>query len=176
MINGAFGLIATGLFASPARLEVAFGNSNHVGFFYSFAHGGADATLLAAQIICILFIFGWVMFTMLPFFVWLDMKGWFRSDPLDEIIGLDTSYHGGCVLGANTEKIGPEYIAAMEKRKEENKNNKLNRSRHKSVDLDSSRGFSVDFENSRHKSVNLEDIEEEVRDGQDAHEYSAGNE
>ena len=126
MINGAWGLIAVGLFASPGRLEAAIGHSEHVGFFYSFGHNGVDGVLLAAQIVGMMFIFGWVMFTMLPFFVWLDMKGWFRSDPLDEIIGLDTSYHGGCVLGANTEKIGPEYIAAMEKRKEANRNSKSN--------------------------------------------------
>jgi ammonia channel protein AmtB len=143
MINGAFGLIATGLFASPARLKAAYGSDDHVGFFYSFSHrGGADATLLGIQLLGILFIFGWVMFTMLPFFVWLDTKGWFRSDPLDEIIGLDTSYHGGCVLGTNTEKIGPEHIAAMQRRREEKRAN-----------------------NSRHRSVSLEDIEEEGESG-----------
>ena len=157
MVNGAFGVLAVGFFASPARLEAAYGSSDHVGFFYSFNHGGADATLLGAQIVGILFIFGWVMFTMLPFFVWLDMKGWFRSDPLDEIIGLDTSYHGGCVLGANTEKIGPEYIAAMQKRREENRNKAANRS--------------------RHRSINLDEGEDELDDANDAQvEHSVGSE
>ena len=118
MLNGAWGVIAGGLFASPGRLEAAYGSSEHVGLFYSFGHGGADGALLGAQICGTLFIFGWVMFTMLPFFVWLDMKGWFRSDPLDEILGLDTSYHGGAMLGANDDKVGPEYIAAMQKKKE----------------------------------------------------------
>jgi len=99
MFNGMWGLIAVGLFASPARLMDAYGHNKHVGWFYSFNHGGSDATLLACQFIGILCIFGWIMFTMFPFFIWLDFKGWFRSDPLDEIVGLDTSYHGGCVLG-----------------------------------------------------------------------------
>lgn len=141
MLNGAFGLFATGLFASPKRLEAAYGNSEHVGFFYSFNHGGADATLLGLQCVGIMFIFGWVMCTMLPFFIWLDTKGWFRSDPLDEIIGLDTSYHGGCVLGTTHEKIGPEHIAALQRRKEEKRANR---------------------DSSRHRSVELEDIEEEA--------------
>jgi len=52
---------------------------------------------------------------MFPFFIWLDMKGWFRSDPLDEIIGLDTSYHGGCMLGSNHDKVGPNTISVLEK-------------------------------------------------------------
>jgi Amt family ammonium transporter len=98
---------------------MALGHARHVGFFYSFSNGGADAKLLAAQICGALFIFGWVMFIMLPFFIWLDCKGWFRSDPLEEIVGLDTSYHGGLMLGSE-DQINPEYISAFNKRREEN--------------------------------------------------------
>lgn len=85
-VNGVWGVIAAGLFATPTRLQNAYGRSDHVGFFYSFGHGGADATLLACQIIGLLFIFGWVMCTMLPFFYFLAVKGWFRSDPLVSFI------------------------------------------------------------------------------------------
>jgi len=119
MLNGAWGLIAVGLFASPSRLEEMVGHTKHVGFFYSFSHNGADATLLACQIVGILFISGWVMCIMLPFFVWLDWRGWFRSDPLEEIVGLDTSYHGGLMLGGE-DQINPEYVSAFNKRREEN--------------------------------------------------------
>lgn len=119
MINGAWGLLAVGLFASPSRLETVLGHSNHVGFFYSFGHNGADGLLLAAQIVGMLFILGWVMCIMLPFFVWLDWRGWFRSDPLEEIVGLDTSYHGGLMLGGE-DQINPEYVSAFNKRREEN--------------------------------------------------------
>ena len=119
MVNGIWGCIAVGLFAAPARLEAVFGKSEHVGFFYSFSNGGADATLLGIQCIGVLFIFGWVMCVMLPFFIWLDVKGWFRSDPLDELIGLDTSYHGGVMLAADTDHVDPEYISAYKKRKED---------------------------------------------------------
>jgi len=115
MLNGAWGLVATGLFAAPKRLDAVYGHSDHVGLFYSFGNGGADGTLLGANLVGILFIFGWVMTIMFPFFIWLDMKGWFRSDPLDEIIGLDTSYHGGCMLGSNHDKVGPNTISVLEK-------------------------------------------------------------
>lgn len=54
---------------------------------------------------------------MMPFFIFLDWKGWFRSDPLEEIVGLDTSYHGGCILGDSD--VQPEYISAYKQRKEE---------------------------------------------------------
>ena len=42
---------------------------------------------------------------------------WFRSDPLEELVGLDTSYHGGLPL-SRTEEINPEYISAYKKNKE----------------------------------------------------------
>ena len=31
---------------------------------------------------------------MTPFFLTLNYLGWFRADPLEEVIGLDISYHG----------------------------------------------------------------------------------
>lgn len=42
--------------------------------------------------------------------------GWFRSDPLEEIVGLDTSYHGGVLLGGSD--VEPEYISAYKERRE----------------------------------------------------------
>jgi len=133
MFNGAWGLIAVGLFASPARLQDAYGNAEHVGFFYSFGNGGPDAKLLAANICGMLFIFSWVTFIMLPFYIWLDWMGWFRSDPLEEIVGLDTSYHGGLVLGGE-DKIGPEHISAFTKRREERRRHSGRNVRNTSVD------------------------------------------
>ena len=124
------GLIAVGLFAAPQRMEDAIGHSEHVGLFYSFSHTGADAVLLACQIVGMLFICGWVMFMMLPFFVWLDWRGWFRSDPLEEIVGLDTSYHGGLMLGGGEDHISPEYVTAFNKRREENVRSKSERNPH----------------------------------------------
>ena len=76
LVNGMCGLISVGCLASPSRLLLAYGRDTHVGFFYSFSQGGADATLLGIQLCEILFIIGWTSAVMFPFFVWLDWRGW----------------------------------------------------------------------------------------------------
>lgn len=90
--GGVWGVIAVGLFASSGRVKDAFGHDKHIGWFYSYGRS-ADATLLACQVIEILFIIGWVSIIMTPFFVILNYAGYFRSDPMDEVVGLDVSYH-----------------------------------------------------------------------------------
>jgi len=111
MLNGIWGLIAVGLCASPQKLDLTFNTSKHVGWFYSWGRGSGDATLLACQTLTVLFILGWVLVTMLPFFVWLNYKGWFRSDSLEELVGLDISYHGG-EAGGPQGGVKKEYIDA----------------------------------------------------------------
>jgi Amt family ammonium transporter len=75
MFNGAWGLITTGLFASPEKLELTYGDfDGHPGFFYSFKNGGVNGVLLLNQVCAILFVVGWVLLTMLPFFIWLNYK------------------------------------------------------------------------------------------------------
>jgi Amt family ammonium transporter len=93
--GGIWGLIATGLFASPKALSQYFGDeySGHAGWFYSLGHGSGDAALLACQIIALLFIVAWVSVIMFPFFLILKYLGIFRSDGLEELVGLDASYH-----------------------------------------------------------------------------------
>ena len=89
MFNGIWGLIATGLLASPRLMELAYGGEQgYSGVFYS------NGNLLGCQFIMIIFIIAWVFFTMFPFFIWLNYRGWFRADSLEEIVGLDISYHG----------------------------------------------------------------------------------
>lgn len=119
MFNGLWGLLCVGLFASTERLQAVYGRSKHPGLFYSFAAGKPDGTLLGCQIIGMLFVMGWVVVIMLPFFIWLDWRGWFRSDPLEEIVGLDTSYHGGLALLGGEEHVDPEYITAYKEKKKE---------------------------------------------------------
>jgi len=120
MVNGIWGVLSVGLFASPSRLLKAYNRDDHPGLFYTWYMGDSDGTLFGVQCIGILFIVGWVMFIMLPFFVWLDWKGWFRSDPLEEIVGLDTSYHGGlALLTGHEDGVNPEYISAYKKKKSE---------------------------------------------------------
>lgn len=120
---GLWGLISVGLFASPTRLERSYGHANHPGLFYSWMQGKSDFRLLGMELLGIVMIIGWVMCIMLPFFIWLDWRGWFRSDPLEEIVGLDTSYHGGLALLANNageDAVCPEYISAYTKQRSEN--------------------------------------------------------
>ena len=121
LMNGIWGVIAVGLWASPTRLDRFYGRSPHAGWFYSIRDGNpGDMRLLGAQLVGMLFIIGWVMCIMVPFFIWLDWKGWFRSDPLEEIVGLDTSYHGGlALLNSNQDSVQPEYITAFKKQREE---------------------------------------------------------
>jgi hypothetical protein len=117
LVNGAWGLIAVGLLASPTRLLNAYGRSNHPGLFYSLP-SGVDARLLGVQLMGLVFIATWVMCIMLPFFVWLDWRGWFRSDPLEEIVGLDTSYHGG-LTNFSPDSEHHEHLTALRKKRAE---------------------------------------------------------
>jgi Amt family ammonium transporter len=95
MIGGAWGVIATGLFTSPERLEAAFGMSEHVGWFYSWSRQSGDFTLLGIQLISVLFIFGWTSVLMGTFFYILNMFGLLRISPLEEEVGMDISRHKG---------------------------------------------------------------------------------
>jgi ammonium transporter, Amt family len=117
MFNGAWGILATGLFATPERLELTYGNSDHPGLFYSFRHGGVDAALFANQICVVLFIGGWCVCIMLPFFIWLNYMGWLRADSLEELVGLDMSYHGGINASGNRDQVKMEYITAYNRHK-----------------------------------------------------------
>ena len=116
MVSGIWGLLSVGLFASPTYLQEAFNHARHPGWFYTLKTG-SDATLLGAQLCGILFIVGWVLVNMLPFFVLLDWKGWFRSEAMEEIVGLDRSFHGGLALLAGEEVVRAEYITAYKKKK-----------------------------------------------------------
>jgi ammonia channel protein AmtB len=117
MFNGMWGLIATGLFSSPGRMVDAFGTDEHVGLFYSLGQGGRsfDGTLLLIQFIALLFVIGWSIGLMLPFFIWLNYMGWFRADSLEELVGLDMSYHGGSAKESN--EAGPDDVKAYSSRK-----------------------------------------------------------
>ena len=95
MVGGAWGVIATGLFTSPERVERAFGMSDHVGWFYSWHRGSGDFTLLGIQLVGVLFIFGWTSVTMGAWFYFLKLMGWLRIDPLEEEAGMDISRHKG---------------------------------------------------------------------------------
>jgi hypothetical protein len=110
LCNGIFGSIAVAFLASPSRLELVYGHSDHAGLFYS-----GDGTLLAAQVCGILFVFAWVAVLMTPFFLLMNKLGWFRTDAITEITGLDQSYHGAEHLDADDHSLGPKPISQFQR-------------------------------------------------------------
>lgn len=148
-INGMWGVFAVGLLAAPTRLEDAYANSKHAGIFYYWVNGSSDATLLAAQVVGMLFIIGWVLLIMFPFFIWLNWKGWFRADALEELVGLDRSYHGGLVL--RSEEVNPEYVDSFNQRRE---NRAHNRENGLTLSRDASHDPHESEDNSNHSSEN----------------------
>lgn len=52
-----------------------------------------------------------------PLFLWLSYQGWLRADSLEELVGLDVSYHGGVNSGSNVGGVKKEYIDAFNKNK-----------------------------------------------------------
>merc|ERR1711982_71090 len=91
--NGIWGCIATGLFADPAKVDIAYG-SPAVGLF--FAKGTSNPySLIINELVGIAFIIVWVTVIMTPYFVSLKIMGLFRVDPLEEEVGMDISHHKG---------------------------------------------------------------------------------
>jgi len=115
MSTGAWGVFATGLLASPRLMQLCYRTDNHVGWFYSLGRGSFDAHLLGAQVTAIAFIMGWTFFTMFPFFIWLNYKGWFRADSLEELVGLDISYHGS--MDFKEGGVKKEFVEAYKRHK-----------------------------------------------------------
>eukprot|EP00934_Nitzschia_sp_Nitz4_P005268 Nitzschia sp. Nitz4//scaffold121_size67750//19128//26880//NITZ4_006065-RA/size67750-augustus-gene-0.121-mRNA-1//1//CDS//3329534342//5258//frame0 len=115
MANGAWGVLASGLLAAPERMLLCYGTDEHVGWFYSLGRGTFDARLLGSQVVTVLFIAGWTLFTMMPFFIWLNYKGWLRADSLEELVGLDISYHGS--MDFKDGGVKKEYVEAYKRHK-----------------------------------------------------------
>ncbi|KAL2607738.1 hypothetical protein R1flu_026311 [Riccia fluitans] len=87
---GAWGLIFTGLFAREKYVSEAYGTGRGHGLFM-----GGGGKLLAAQIIEILVISGWVLATMGPLFLLLKRFNLLRISSDDEVAGMDLTRHGG---------------------------------------------------------------------------------
>lgn len=91
--NGIWGCIATGLFANPGKVAIAYG-SPAVGLFFS---AGSDykTNLILSELCGIAFIIVWVTVVMTPYFILLRILGLFRVDELEEEVGMDISHHKG---------------------------------------------------------------------------------
>lgn len=98
---GMWGCIATGLFANPAKVDIAYG-TGAAGVIYG------QSKLILAELTGVAAIIGWVFVIMSPYFVLLKMLNMFRVDPLEEDVGLDISHHKGAAYDlkeANDEKV-----------------------------------------------------------------------
>lgn len=115
MANGAWGLLSTGLMASPRFMQLCYGTDEYVGWFYSLGRGSFSAHLLGCQVTTAAFILGWTFVTMFPFFIWLNYKGWLRADSLEELVGLDISYHGS--MDFKEGGVKKEYVEAYKRHK-----------------------------------------------------------
>uniref|UniRef100_A0A1D1Z614 Ammonium transporter n=1 Tax=Anthurium amnicola TaxID=1678845 RepID=A0A1D1Z614_9ARAE len=89
---GSWGLVFTGLFARKKYVEQVY--PGHPGRPYGLFLGGGGR-LLAAQVIQILVIAGWVSATMGPLFLVLRKFGLLRISDDDEMAGMDLTRHGG---------------------------------------------------------------------------------
>lgn len=107
--NGIWGCIATGLLASDRYVSLTYGDSYSSGLFY----GSGD--LIVNEILGVLFICGWVLGIMGPFFFVLNMLGMFRADPLEEKVGLDISHHKGAAYDLTTADQGDIDLLAEKK-------------------------------------------------------------
>ncbi|XP_031484239.1 ammonium transporter 1 member 1-like [Nymphaea colorata] len=89
---GMWGLIFTGLFATKNYVNEVY--SNKADRPYGLFMGGGGK-LLAANLIQILTIIGWVSVTMGPLFFILNKLRLLRISPEDELEGMDKTRHGG---------------------------------------------------------------------------------
>ncbi|PKA65127.1 Ammonium transporter 1 member 1 [Apostasia shenzhenica] len=89
---GAWGVIFTALFAKERYVDEAYPGrpKRPHGLFM-----GGGGRLLAAHVIQILVISGWVSATMGPLFYGMHKMGLLRISPEDEMAGLDVTRHGG---------------------------------------------------------------------------------
>lgn len=95
MFGGAWGVIATGLFSNARRLEMAEYSTENIGWFYEWARGSGNFTLIGIQLIAVLFVIGWTSCIFTPFCLVLKYLNWLRIDPLEEEVGMDISRHKG---------------------------------------------------------------------------------
>ncbi|KVH96680.1 ammonium transporter 1 member 2-like [Cynara cardunculus var. scolymus] len=87
---GSWGLLFTGLFAKKQYVHEVYASGRPYGLFM-----GGGGKLLAAQIIQILVIVGWVSATMAPLFYLLKKLNLLRVSKEDEMAGMDMTRHGG---------------------------------------------------------------------------------
>jgi len=91
---GIWGTLAAGLFAHPKNYDAAYGAVS-CGLVYTAGCEGTGGKQLAANLVFILAVIGWVVATVGPLFIILRVTGLLRVTQSDEITGLDKVEHGG---------------------------------------------------------------------------------
>ncbi|XP_051121198.1 ammonium transporter 1 member 2-like [Andrographis paniculata] len=97
---GSWGVLFTGLFAKKAYVNEVY--PGRPGRPYGLLMGGGGR-LLAAQIVQVLVIVGWVSVTMAPLFLGLQAMKLLRISSEDEMAGMDATRHGGMAYLYNDE-------------------------------------------------------------------------
>ena len=98
---GAWGVFFTGLFAKKVYVEEIYGVGRPFG-----ALMGGGGRLLAAQVIQILVVCGWVTATMAPLFYGLHKMKLLRISRDDETAGMDLTRHGGFAYAYHDDEDG----------------------------------------------------------------------
>ncbi|XP_015940325.1 ammonium transporter 1 member 2 [Arachis duranensis] len=98
---GAWGVLFTGLFATKKYVAEVYGSERPYGLLM-----GGGGKLLAAQLIEILVVSGWVTATMLPLFYGLQKMNLLRISREDETAGMDLTRHGGFAYAYHDEDDG----------------------------------------------------------------------
>ncbi|KAK8657225.1 hypothetical protein V6N13_035476 [Hibiscus sabdariffa] len=98
---GAWGVLFTGLFASEKYVREVY--PNRPPGRYGLLMGGGGR-LLAAQVVQVLVIVGWVSATMGSLFYFLNKFGLLRISAEDEMVGMDLTRHGGLAYNYSDEE------------------------------------------------------------------------
>ncbi|KAJ1409325.1 Ammonium/urea transporter [Sesbania bispinosa] len=98
---GAWGVLFTGLFAKGEYVAEVYSPGRPYGLFM-----GGGGKLLAAQVIQILVVCGWVTATMAPLFYGLHKMKLLRISNDDETAGMDMTRHGGFAYAYHDEDDG----------------------------------------------------------------------
>mmetsp|Transcript_25631 Transcript_25631/g.39399 ORF Transcript_25631/g.39399 Transcript_25631/m.39399 type:complete len:526 (-) Transcript_25631:960-2537(-) len=117
MVGGAWGVIATGLFATPELTLSTFGFDNNVGWFYEWGRGSGNFTLLGIQLVAVLWIMGWTSVIMGFWFYGLNLLGMLRIDPLEEEVGMDISRHKGAAYEYDDGSAKHEHVQQLSQRR-----------------------------------------------------------
>ncbi|XP_047308711.1 ammonium transporter 1 member 1-like [Impatiens glandulifera] len=106
---GTWGVLFTALFASEKYVGEIYGEGRPYGLFM-----GGGGRLLAAHVIQILAIIGWVSVTMGPLFLILKKLNLLRISAEDEMSGMDLTRHGGFAYDYDQDE--PQKYGAQMKR------------------------------------------------------------